>query len=237
MTPGFPDDCFQSLIDPWWKTTQDREIRRGHLVWAFVPYVSQIPYELVPEGRGNATNHSIANYRVEPMDLTRTTTAAALPVAGLPLNPGERYGAYRGKVRPVLVLSEGGSEVPKEHKSRGASWQTALTLLVAPYYGVEGGASRGGFKQSFVDRIRRCEYPQYFWDRLPLGAGESILRLDHLQPIGRDASSYEWTPFHLSDDALKTMNEWMTWLLTGKLTKDGVIEAFRKDFMELAGSG
>ena len=82
-----------------------------------------------------------------------------------------------------------------------------------------------------VERIRRCEYPQFMWDSLPLQsstATESILRLDHIQPIGRIATAYDWTPHCLSDDAMKVLDEWTSWLMTGSLLKDGLLDTARQ---------
>lgn len=85
----------------------------------------------------------------------------------------------RAKRRPVLVLSTGGTEVPRPLRVGAARYQTNPTLIAAPYYGADQGGSSGGWKPEFVERIRRCEYPQYMWDKLPLsGRDESILRLD-----------------------------------------------------------
>jgi len=96
-------------------------------------------------------------------------------VAALPDYPGEVRTVYRAKARPVVVLSAGGPEVPRELRVGAAGWQTAPTLLVAPFYGVDPGGTRGGWREDFVTRIRRGEYPQYLWDKLPLpGAGESV---------------------------------------------------------------
>ena len=141
---------------------------------------------------------------------------------------------YRAKARPVLVLSAGGPEVPRELRVGAAGWQTAPTLLVAPFYGVDPGGTRGGWREDFVTRIRRGEYPQYLWDKLPLpGAGESVLRFDHLQPIGHHANAYEWTPHRLSDEALSLVDAWMRWLLTGELPGESLLAYVRSELMKL----
>src|SRR5207302_873569 len=59
-----------------------------------------------------------------------------------------------------------------------ARWQSARTLLVAPFYGADASGTRGGWPAPFVDRIRRAEYPQYIWDQLPSPGGpiDSIFR-------------------------------------------------------------
>jgi len=90
---------------------------------------------------------------------------------------------------------------------------------------------RGGWRPEFVERIRRAEYPQYLWDALPLQSStttESILRLDHIQPIGRIATTHEWTPHCLSEDAVKILDEWIDWLMTGMILKDGLLDTARQ---------
>jgi hypothetical protein len=114
-------------------------------------------------------------------------------------------------------------------------WQTAPTLLVAPYYGIDRGARRAGFPEPLVTRIRRCEYPQFVWDRLPL-AGEteaSLLRLDHIQPLGRHHESYEWTEHCLSEEAMFIMDEWLHWLLEEDLPEESVLYDFREGLLNL----
>lgn len=101
--------------------------------------------------------------------------------------------------------------------------------MVAPYYGADQSGSSGGWKPEFVSRIRRCEYPQYVWDRLPLkGRDESILRLDHAQPIGKHGDSYELTGYVLHDEALGMVDEYLTWLVKGFLPPHSIIHEIRK---------
>ena len=53
-----------------------------------------------------------------------------------------------------------------------------------------------------VERTRHREYPQFFWDQLPIsGVEESILRLDHLQPIGNHHNAYQLSEYKLNNDA------------------------------------
>jgi hypothetical protein len=111
-----------------------------------------------------------------------------------------------------------------------ARYQTNAAMTVAPYYGVDHSGARGGWRPEFVQRIRHCEYPQYLWDKLPLGGGsaaESILLLDHLQPIGRQESSFELIQYCLSKEALEIVDEWLEWLITGDLAADSVLSEIR----------
>ena len=69
-------------------------------------------------------------------------------------------------------------------------------------------------------------------DLLPFPGGEeSILRFDHIQPIGKHHDSLELTPFYLGDDAVEVIDESITWVTTGKLIKNGWLDQTRKEFI------
>lgn len=199
-----------------------------------MPHVDQHPFVLVPEGRSEPTEHGSADYRLEPLQRT-LPPAAKLPVAGLPHYPGEVRLVLRAKRRPVLVLSTGGLDIPRSLRIGAARYQTNPTLIAAPYYGADQGGSTGGWKPEFVARIRRCEYPQYMWDKLPLsGRSESILRLDHLQPIGRHGESYELTDFELHEEALGLVDEYLLWFLMGGFPEEGIVNEIRRVLLGMA---
>jgi hypothetical protein len=107
-------------------------------------------------------------------------------------------------------------------------------LIVAPFYGADPGGTRGGWPEEFVNRIRRIEYPQYVWDKLPItGTTDSILRLDHLFPIGIDPAGYQLLPFKLSPDALAVIDDWCLWLLSNELDPKSVLGIIRAELSKL----
>ncbi len=227
--PMPPDDSLHALIDPWWTTDGSVTLIRGRLIWAVLAHVDQEPKRLVLEGRAEDTSHDRATYRTEPLNIRAPRAVQRLPVAGMPEAPGELHLAVRAKRRPALVLAEPAPEVEPRFRVGAARWQTSRTILVAPYYGAEQGNARGGWKPEFVTRIRRAEYPQYVWDRLPVGessTSSSILRLDHVQPISSLHGTYEPTPHRLSPQALDIVEEALEWLRIGKLP-DGQLHAAR----------
>jgi hypothetical protein len=228
-SPEFPKDCIQSLAGTWWTQAPDREVRRGQLLWAHVPFVGFRPYELIPESRLAPTDHSRAIFRLEPWSQSRQQPVTQLPVAALPQNPGESYFVYRGKCRPVLVVGTGGREVEPDLTRGSAKWQSSRTLLVAPYFSLEADGTRGGWNEELVRRIRHCEYPQYFWDHLPVNAygGPSILRLDQIQPIGSNHEAYSHTPFRLSPEAIEILDAWLAWLFLDRIEAEGMLELAR----------
>jgi hypothetical protein len=238
VTLEYPEDSLQSVLkpSPWWVVTDAKVVRRGSLIRAFLPYTDQEPRTLIPEGRSESTAHESAIFRIEPLRISRPARRTNLPVAALPTYPGEVHIIQRAKVRPALVVGVGGSEVPKELRIGVARYQTSSTMIVAPYYGADQSGTRGGWRPDFVQRIRRCEYPQYAWDKLPIAgsATESILRLDHLQPLGRQPGSFELTQYCLSEDALEIVDQWLDWLVSGELPAESVLADIRTFLLSLA---
>ena len=122
--------------------------------------------------------------------------------------------------------------MPRALRTGAARYQTNATLIAAPYYGVDSGGETGGWRPDFVERIRRCEYPQYLWDSLPLGGRkESVLRLDHLQPVGRHGSTYELSDFELHEEAMKLMDDYLSWMLLGSLTEETILADIRSTLL------
>ena len=126
------------------------------------------------------------------------------------------------KKRPALIISSGGSVAEKELIKGKPAWQTAPTILVVPYYGVEQNGRRAGFSEEFINRIKKAEYPNFHWDILPIrGEGKkgSLCRLDHILPLGKHHDSVEFTEYCLSDEAMLIVDQWLEWLIEG--TKPG----------------
>jgi hypothetical protein len=149
-------------------------------------------------------------------------------VAVFPNYPGGEFLVLRSKRRPAVVIATPGQEIPTALRRGGATWQYAPTLLVAPFFGVAASESRAGWGAPLVERIRKCEYPQYLWDILPGHKGaESILRLDHLQPVGDSPSSFTIESFMMSDDAVRVLDDWLWWYFTGTYDEEGEIAIAR----------
>lgn len=229
-SPEYPVDSVQAAMgSQWWVPAKSAQIQRGRLLWAFVPYVGLTPWTLQAT-RASATSHQSAHFELVPLRVHEAHKAPSIPVAALHTHPGEVNAVYKAKRRPVLVVSTGGNVLADELLKKAKGWKTAAALVVAPYFGVDPGGTRGGWDPEFVRRIRTAEYPQYVYDRLPIGGstGESILRLDHLQPIGRHHDSYELTDWVLSADALAVLDDWVAWLLTGTLVANSVLAWMRE---------
>ncbi len=230
----YPKNVIQTYVNDWWIKTDEKHLERGRLIWAFVPFVHQIPNKITAIGRKNSIVHNTAKFRIEPIDINARVEAPRLPVAALPLHKGEVNAVYVAKKRPAVVISTGGPSVPKELRFNKPKRQTSPSILVAPYYGRDEGGERSGYSDAFVERVKACEYPNFMWDKLPIGGNtsESILRLNQLQPLGNAFKAYELTEFRLSEDAIAIMDEWINWLFSENLFDDGVILDVRESYLQ-----
>ena len=231
----YPEDCIQSIIQPtdWWVKNEEKKLCRGALIFAFAPHVDQVPYTFEPVGRTHADQHDTAILRVAPLSVKQPRRQTDLPVAAMPRFAGEVWAAYRAKKRPCLVIGSNNPAVDRALTRGMANRSTAPTVLVAPYYGADRNGKRAGYKPEFIERVRHCEYPQFIWDRLPIsGSAESILRLDHLQPIGTHNNSYDMSEYKLSNSALEIVDELVHWLLYGGVSTDSLIAMYRNEIEE-----
>jgi len=220
-------------ISPWWEIDEKFGYQRGRLVEAFIPHVGQLPYTLAPTGRAKPTEHKYAEVKIEPLRASDSHTSTKLPIAAMPLYGNEVRTLYRAKRRPAIILSEGGPEVDRSLTMGKPKWQTAPTVLVAPYYGTEEGDKRAGFNPELVKRIRRCEYPQFMCDIVPEYSSESILRFDQIQPIIRHHNAIKVTKYCLSEEALIILSEWLEWLFEGTFASDTLLGEAREHLLAL----
>ena len=228
----YPEDSIQASIDPslWWVKEESPKLERGSLVSAFVPHVDQIPYTIVPKGRKKADEHETADVEIKPLEINKPRRYSSLPVAAMPLFGNEILTGYRAKKRPCLVIGSHGQAVDDKFRRGMPKRSTAPVILVAPYYGADKDGRRAGYNSELVSRIRHAKYPQFQVDSLPIGGPkESILRLDHMQPVGTHYNSYELTGYKLSEDALEIMDEWLAWLIHGRFPneEDGFLFGFK----------
>ena len=236
MIPTYPKDCFQYLFENWWLHDDSKSLCRGRLIWAFVPHVDQVPFALKPKGRTNDREHALADCEIVPIDISTPFDKSTLPVAGLICHNGEVRTVYRAKKRPMLLFALAGKQVPAAVIKGKPKYQTSATHLAIPYYGGNADGKRAGFKPEFLNRLKRCEFPQFSWDILPVGgAEESVLRIDHIQPISTHYKSFEPTEYKLSDDAMSLIDEWVAWHLSGLLPDDeeSYLAFLRKELMSM----
>lgn len=235
---SFPEDCIQNIvgIDNWWIPDESYQISRGSLIEAFVPHVDVMPYTITMDGRKEDDKHDSAKATIGPLKVGSASRKTRLPVAAMPLHNGEVYAVYKAKKRPCLVISDEPMLVDNRLTRGKANSSTCPTYLIVPFYGVEMGEKRAGFKDEFVTRVRRCIYPQFHWDFLPHQRGcESIMRLDQMQPIGTHHHAYKHLGYKLSDDAIETIDTQLDWMLSGGLIQESNFNICRNMLADVFG--
>jgi hypothetical protein len=127
-------------------------------------------------------------------------------------------------------------EPPKVQIPKGTpAWQVLQTVYVAPTFGCDQDGSRAGWDKVFLDRIKACMYPQYMLDKIPVPGSEwSVVRFDQIQPISRGHDSFILTEHCLSQEALAVLNDWVSWVHTGEVASNGVIDFFQTAMDEMA---
>ena len=227
----YPDDCIQSIISSggWWEENEDNNPCRGTLLFAYIPHVDQTPYQFVPIGRDEPRQHQNAKVKVEELKIGQHLEQSVLPVAAMTKRTDEVWSAHRAKARPCLVVSSNNPRVDKGLTRGKPKHATAPTVLVAPYYGIDKSAQRAGYTKEFVELVRHCEFPQFVWDCLPIkGPEESLLRLDHMQPIGSHYNSYKLTNYKLKKKGMNVMDDMLSWLIWGGYSEEGDLGAFKE---------
>lgn len=224
---NFPELSIQSLFTNWW--VEDNRLRRGSLIEAFIPHVDQIPYQFEPIGRKIATQHDIADVEVKELRVGQKIRHVALPVSGMPrTHRGEYWSAFRSKVRPCIVIGTSMDEVPTGLTIGMPNANTAHTIIVAPFYGINNG-TRAGFNPAFVERVRFLEYRQFFYDQLPHATGiPSILRLDHIMPVGAHSKSYKHLGYGLSEEATQVLEDLLKWNFLDGVSHDSEILTYKE---------
>jgi hypothetical protein len=230
MTLNYPDICPQSLVEPWWEKDTGDDFKAGRLVWAFLPHVDQVPYTVKPLGRNEPTEHRTGIMSVKRFEIGALAKKKDLPVSAMPVYENEMLCIYRTKKRPAIIISKGGTFVENQLTKGKSKWRTNRTVLLAPSYSV-----REAFSFDFCERVRRCEYPQFMWDDLPIGSSDkgSIVRFDHLQPVGRSKKSIEFTEYCLSNKAMAFIMNWVDWLISGYMDPNSEFCESRSFLMDL----
>ena len=206
----------QNIVDRWWEKSS-HELKKGALIFAFIPHVDQVPMTLIPKGSKEADQHHKALLMVKPLKIKDYQLDNNLPVAAMALDEREVWSAYRAQKRPCLVLR---------------TESTSPIMLIAPYYDVD--KEKHGYNPHLIERIRHAEYPQFLLDRLPASSKESILRFDQIQPVSVQYYACEHSGYTLSDEAIELiLDDWLQWLFYGQLPSDSLLLDYQREILSI----
>lgn len=138
-----------------------------------------------------------------------------LPLHAPALETNEEFLVIRAKRRPVLLIQP---EIPLNGvRNRGYRGRIQRRrCLVAQVFGLaDTKTGQAQFNPSFVDRVRKMEFPQFMF--LPRKTGllhvDSLLRLDELQSVF--TPHLDATRYSLGDDLTEILQGQIAYLLVG----------------------
>jgi hypothetical protein len=138
-----------------------------------------------------------------------------IPLASPKLETNEEFLVVRAKVRPVVLVMP---EIPPmgiDNRGYRGRVQRRLCLVGQVFGLADPKTGREEFNPTFVERVRRMEFPQLLF--LPARPGllevDSLLRLDELQSVF--APNLEPTQLALGDDLAPVLRGQLQYLLSG----------------------
>ncbi len=138
-----------------------------------------------------------------------------IPLASPKLETNEEFLVVRAKVRPVVLVMPETPPFGVDNRGYRGRVQRHLCLVGQVFGLLDPKTSREEFNPSFVERVRKMEFPQLMF--LPARPGlldvDSLLRLDELQSVftpNLDPSQYA-----LGDEVAAVLRGQLQYLLTG----------------------
>jgi hypothetical protein len=166
---------------------------------------------------------------IDPNEPTKTSATAfqialagqdafcrSLPLANPKLETNEEFLVIRAKRRPALLIQPECPWLGVDNKGFRGKVQRHLCLVAQIFGLADAKTGYAKFSPSFVDRVRRMEFPQLMF--LPQKAGlfqvDSLLRLDEMQSVF--TPNLEPLKFGLSKEVSEILRDQISFLLTGK---------------------
>jgi hypothetical protein len=170
-------------------------LRAGQICKAPVLYTYENS-ELWRPSRFDTSNTHATEFQIisSPSNAYRQTS----PIHSPRLEPYEEFPVIRAKFRPVVLLVPDPPEINIQD-IRGGGRINRHLCLVAPCYSVVDAMGKAKYVQSFIDRVRLLEFPQFMF--LPSSAvtgKDGLLRLDSIQHVFHN--QLEATQWAVSDE-------------------------------------
>jgi hypothetical protein len=160
----------------------------GHLVWAPVPHLEEVPRILDVE-RARSEDHYATKFSIVQLGADHFRERRKLPVKALALGDTEELLISKAKKRPCVILSARNTEfsdTPLVTELRRRRHLQDLSMVLAPVYGTAVDDLDAGFPPVMTARIRAFLYNQFFYlpktcpkTRISI-AKEGVVRLDRL---------------------------------------------------------
>jgi len=182
----------------------------GQLFFTHVLYAHE-NLQLWRPSRYDGTQTAASEFGIVPAG--KDAFLRAVPLQTPKLEAYEEFVVIRAKRRPVVLVVPDPPPVQIPTLPGGGRINRHL-CLVAPCFGVSDALGRRKFPVTFIDRVRKLEFPHFMF--LPQEAGvldkDSLLRLDSLQAsFHNHLEPWEW---RLADDALSILKGQVTFFTT-----------------------
>jgi hypothetical protein len=189
---------------------------RGQLCYTFVPYATE-NLQLWRPTQYDASQTAATDFRIAAA--SQDAFARAVPLHSPKLETNEEFVVMKAKRRPVIVVSPAPPD-PGIPAPRGTRIYRRMALAVPVFSIVDTVTARLKFPESFIDRVRTLEFPEFFY--LPREAGvlpvPSLARLaelraafePHLEPLD----------LRLRDDIRAILEGQLRFLTTGVSESD-----------------
>ncbi len=160
----------------------------GHLVWAPVPHLEEVPRILDVE-RASSEEHFATKFSIVQVTAQHFKARQKLPVKMLSLGGTEELLISKAKKRPCVILSARNTAFADESSVKELRLLRHLrdgAMILAPIYGIAGPDAPRGFPPIMTARIRAFLYRQFFFlpQKCPKSglslAKEGVVRLDRL---------------------------------------------------------
>jgi hypothetical protein len=139
-----------------------------------------------------------------------------IPLASPKLETNEEFLVVRAKTRPVVLVMPETPSFGIDNRGYRGKVQRRLCLVGQVFGLVDAKTNRAEFNPSFVDRVRRMEFPQLMF--IPACPGfvdvDSLLRLDEFQSVF--TPNLDPTQLALGDEVAGILRGQLQFLLTGK---------------------
>jgi hypothetical protein len=205
----FKDDFYKKLALGYHQQFSFGQFFRTH---AYYPHENLELWRPVPDP--NEPTKTIAT-QFQMVAAGKDAFRRNIPLASPKLETNEEFLFVRAKTRPVVLVMPETPPFGVDNRGYRGKVQRHLCLVGQVFGLVDAKTNRVEFNPSFIDRVRRMEFPQLMF--IPACPGfvemDSLLRLDELQSVF--TLNLDPTQLALSDEVTGILRGQLQFLVTG----------------------
>ncbi len=204
----FGDEFYKKLPLGYHRTLTFGQLFRTH---AYYPHENLEIWRPVPDPT-EPTKTTASNFQIAAAGAD--AFSRSIPLASPKLETNEEFLVVKAKVRPAILIMPEAPPFGADNRGYRGKIQRHLCLIAQLFGLVDVRTGRQEFNPSFVDRVRKMEFPELMF--LPARAGflevDSLLRLDELQSVF--TANLQHTQLALADGVADVLRGQLQFLLT-----------------------